>query len=173
MMNEGIGQEISFDTVYNTLFPIIYRITYRIVGDIGIAEDVCQEAFLRYYNRGSPLPDLEQTKYWLIRVAKNLSYNYEAKKGRQRKLLARLKDVTLKYTESGEADVIKKETGRIVREALEKLPYKLRVVLVLKEYGKLNYKQIGKIVGISEGNVKVRVFRGREKLSQLLRGKLK
>jgi len=55
-----------------------------------------------------------------------------------------------------------------VVEALEQLPENLRIVLVLKEYGELNYKEIGRALGISEGNVKVRVFRARERLSILL-----
>ena len=44
----------------------------------------------------------------------------------------------------------------------------LREVLILKEYGDLNYKEIGKVLGITEGNVKVRVFRAREQLLKLL-----
>jgi RNA polymerase sigma-70 factor (ECF subfamily) len=41
-------------------------------------------------------------------------------------------------------------------------------VLILKEYGEMNYKEIGRALGISEGNVKVRVFRARERLALLL-----
>ena len=52
------------------------------------------------------------------------------------------------------------------------IPYNLRVVLILKEYGKMSYKEIGAALGISEGNVKVRVFRGREKLAKLLKGRI-
>ncbi|MEW6550449.1 MAG: RNA polymerase sigma factor, partial [Spirochaetota bacterium] len=44
------------------------------------------------------------------------------------------------------------------------LPEKLKTVLILKEYSGMNYKEIGKILGISEGNVKVRAFRAREAL---------
>jgi predicted DNA-binding protein (UPF0251 family) len=40
--------------------------------------------------------------------------------------------------------------------------------MVLKEYGDLNYKEIGRALGISEGNVKVRVFRARERLAGFL-----
>ena len=39
---------------------------------------------------------------------------------------------------------------------------------MLKEYGDLNYKEIGKVLGITEGNVKVRVFRAREQLLKIL-----
>ncbi|MBQ6567666.1 MAG: RNA polymerase sigma factor, partial [Treponema sp.] len=66
--------------------------------------------------------------------------------------------------ESGETELLKKETVEKAKEALEKLPPKLKEVLVLREYGGMNYKEIGKILGITEGNVKVRVFRAREQL---------
>ena len=162
----------SFDTVYESLFPMIYRIAYRIVGDQGIAEDVSQEAFIKYYQRNEPLPDIDQTKYWLIRVVKNISFNHEKKKTRERKMFTRLKEETPKFSESSEKEVLKEEAKNIVKEALMEIPYNLRVVLVLKEYGKMSYKEIGAALGISEGNVKVRVFRGREKLAKLLKERI-
>ena len=162
----------SFDTVYKSLFPMIYRIAYRIVGDQGIAEDVSQEAFIKYYQRNEPLPDIDQTKYWLIRVVKNISFNHEKKKTRERKMFTRLKEETPKFSESSEKEVLKEEAKNIVKEALVEIPYNLRVVLVLKEYGKMSYKEIGAALGISEGNVKVRVFRGREKLAKLLKERI-
>ena len=48
------------------------------------------------------------------------------------------------------------------------LPPKMKEVLVLREYGGLNYKEIGETLGITEGNVKVRVFRAREQLTKLI-----
>jgi RNA polymerase sigma-70 factor (ECF subfamily) len=48
------------------------------------------------------------------------------------------------------------------------LPENLRIVLTLKEYAEMNYREIGRVLGISEGNVKVRVFRARERLALLL-----
>lgn len=166
------GLTNSFDTVYESLFPMIYRIAYRIVGDQGIAEDVSQEAFIKYYQRSEPLPDMDQTKYWLIRVVKNIAFNHEKKKTRERKMFSRLKEETPKFSESSEKEVLKEEAKNIVKEALLEVPYNLRVVLVLKEYGKMSYKEIGAALGISEGNVKVRVFRGREKLAKLLKGRI-
>jgi RNA polymerase sigma-70 factor (ECF subfamily) len=44
---------------------------------------------------------------------------------------------------------------------------------VLKEYGEMNYKEIGRALGISEGNVKVRVFRARERLTGIFAEKAK
>jgi RNA polymerase sigma factor (sigma-70 family) len=60
----------------------------------------------------------------------------------------------------------------MVQEALNRLPAKMRMVLILREYGDLNYREIAGILGISEGNVKVRAFRARERLAQLLDGEI-
>ena len=49
-----------------------------------------------------------------------------------------------------------------------KLPEHLQEVVILKEYTELNYKEIGRVLGITEGNVKVRIFRAREQLIKLI-----
>lgn len=160
-----------FQKVYETLFPIIYRVAYRVTGDESISEDLCHEAFIKYYERAQPLPDLKQTQYWLIRVVKNLSLNYEKRKSREKVAYNKLEKMMPQYNESSEKDLLKKEAKTAVQEAMKKLPHSLRVVLVLKEYTELNYKEIGSILGITEGNVKVRIFRARERLEKILKEK--
>jgi RNA polymerase sigma-70 factor (ECF subfamily) len=73
--------------------------------------------------------------------------------------------------ENPEAPLLREETMELVQEALASLPPKLKEVLVLKEYGELNYVEIGKVLGISVANVKVRVHRARERLAKLLEAK--
>jgi RNA polymerase sigma-70 factor (ECF subfamily) len=158
--------------VYEALYPILFRVAYRICGNRIEAEDICQEAFIKYFERSEPLPDLEQTKYWLIRVLRNLAFNHEKKRSRESKAYQRLARSSRQYSESGETEVLRQEDRSLVQEALDRLPYKLRSVLVLKEYADLGYREISRILRISEGNVKVRVFRARERLAQLLEDKL-
>ena len=62
------------------------------------------------------------------------------------------------------------ETVKEVRAAIKALPENLRMVIILKEYGHLDYKAIGRVLGISEGNVKIRVHRARKKLEESLSG---
>ena len=64
--------------------------------------------------------------------------------------------------------MLQEEARERMTAALKKLPQNLREVLILREYGDLNYKEIGKVLGITEGNVKVRVFRAREQLQKLI-----
>jgi len=157
-----------FRQLYETVFPILFRVSYRITCSEEAAEDLCQEAFFRLHEKNMVFPSPDEAKYWLIRVVKNAALNYAKRKLRERKAYQRAFREDTRAVETGENILLKKETREEVKEALDKLPENLRVVLILKEYGELNYKEIGRSLGISEGNVKVRVFRAREKLSGLL-----
>jgi RNA polymerase sigma-70 factor (ECF subfamily) len=132
------------------------------------SEDICQEAFIRFYNRGLIFPTIDEAKYWLIRVTKNLSINYVKRKGREQVAVDKIKKQPLKVMKNGEDELILQETTYLVREAIQKLPEKLRAVLVLKEYSDLNYKEIARVLNISESNVKVRVHRAKQQLEKLL-----
>ncbi len=158
----------SFDVVYETLFPVIYRVSLRVTGDREIAEDLCHEAFIKLMERSDLFPDIEQSKYWLIRVVKNLSLNYEKRRNREKAAYTKLTRLSPVVSESSEKQVMKEETRSSVQGALDALPYNLRAPLVFREYGDLSYKEIGAILGISESNVKVRIFRARERLEKAL-----
>jgi RNA polymerase sigma-70 factor (ECF subfamily) len=162
----GSGPE--FDQLFCSNYPLLLRIAFHITGDAAAAEDLCQEAFIRYLNRITPIPTAEQRTYWLIRVVKNLALNYEKRRGRERRAYNRLGHEPSRPNPSGESELLAKEARRIVRDAVRNLPFKLRSALVLREYGALSYREIAKSLGISESNVKVRVFRAREQLRSLL-----
>ncbi|MDR0497397.1 MAG: RNA polymerase sigma factor [Treponema sp.] len=158
-----------FRRLYETVFPILFRVAYRITSSEEAAEDLCQEAFFRLHEKNMVFPNPDEAKYWLIRVVKNASLNYAKRKVRERKAYQRAFREDIRTEETGENVLLKKESRKEVQEALEKLPENLRIVMILKEYGDLNYREIGRSLGISEGNVKVRVFRARERLAELLK----
>jgi RNA polymerase sigma-70 factor (ECF subfamily) len=159
-----------FKRLYDSAFSVLFRVAFRITNSREAAEDLCQESFFRLYEKNMVFPNPEEAKYWLIRVVKNASLNYAKRKERERKAYQRAFREDDRKEETGEGLLVKKETSGEIREALDKLPENLRMVLFLKEYAEMNYKEIGKSLGISEGNVKVRVFRARERLAALLQG---
>lgn len=167
-MQRSAASEDTFRLVYDHVYPIIFRIAHRITGSVDVAEELCQEAFIKYYERVEMFPDRDQAKYWLIRVAKNLSLNVAKRASRERKAYERVYHEPTHQNATGEDVVIRGEEIDAVKEALQKLPENLKSVLVLKEYGDLNYREIASVLGITEGNVKVRVFRARERLMNLL-----
>ena len=162
--------QAGFKRLYDSAFPVLFRVAFRVTGSSEAAEDLCQESFFRLYEKNMVFPNPEEAKYWLIRVVKNAALNYAKRKERERKAYQRAFREDYRQEETGEGLLVKKETSEEIKSALEKLPENLRMVLILKEYAEMNYKEIGKVLGISEGNVKVRVFRARERLAALLQG---
>lgn len=160
--------DADFRKIYEAAMQLIYRISYRIVNDEEAAEDIAHDSLIKAHEKQLVFPTINDAKFWLIRVAKNASLNYVKRKGRERNAYQKALYEDHRKMTSGETDLLKAETAKKAREALAKLPEKLRTVLILREYGDLNYKEIGKTLGITEGNVKVRVFRAREQLMKIL-----
>jgi len=167
-LKDQVSPQERFRRLYTEVFPVLFRVSYRITGNEEAAEDLCQEAFFRFHEKEMTFPNPDEAKYWLIRVVKNAALNYAKRKTRERKAYQKVFREETRVEETGENLLLKKETQEGVLKALEQLPENLRIVLILKEYGELNYKEIGRALGISEGNVKVRVFRARERLAGIL-----
>ena len=160
--------EKDFNEIYAEVMPIIFKVSYRVVGDEEAAEDLCHDALIKMTEKDMAFPSINDAKYWLIRVVKNASLNYAKRKAREKRAYEKALKEGRKSADSGETELLKGDAVKITKAALERLPENLRIVLQLKEYYEFNYKEIGRILGITEGNVKVRVFRAREQLAKLI-----
>ena len=160
--------EEHFRRIYDEVFPIVMRVVWRVTNDQEVAEELSHDAFIKLYERIDHFPDADQAKYWLIRVAKNHALNHVKRKVRERRAYERVLAQPVTPIASGADNLVREETSAEVRAALDKLPEKLRVILIMKEYTEMNYKEIAKALDITEANVKVRVFRARQKLGEIL-----
>lgn len=157
-----------FKTIYNECMQMLFKVSFRIVNDEEAAEDLAHDSLIKANEKGLVFPSLNDAKYWLIRVVKNASINYIKRKDREHKAYEKVLYEDHKKADSGETDLLKQEAINKAKEALKKLPKNLSDVLMLREYADLNYKEIGKVLGITEGNVKVRIFRAREQLVKII-----
>ena len=159
-----------FRKVYDANYTLLMQVVMHIVYNQEIAEDLVQEAFERFYVKNISFPTMDEAKYWLLRVSKNLALNHIRRNKREIQLVEKVKKLpgeTVNFFDSSKA-VIEEEERRNVREAVNSLPENLRSVIQLKEYSGLDYKAIGKALGMSETNVKVSVHRARKKLEEIL-----
>jgi len=162
------GNATDFRRIYNELMPLLYKISYRVVGDEEAAEDLVHDSLIKANEKDLVFPSMDDAKFWLIRVVKNASLNYAKRKTREKKAYEKALREDTRKVDSGETELLKAEAKQKILRALDKLPENLRMVLILREYTEMNYKEIGRVMGITEGNVKVRVFRAREQLAKLL-----
>ena len=160
--------EADFKMIYENIMKIMYKVAYNITREREIAEDICHDCLIKMAEKNMVFPSMDDAKYWLIRVVRNASLNYVKRSMRERKAYQKVFKESVKHADDSEKSLLKEETILQVRNAFEKLPENLKIVLQLKEYTELNYREIGAILGITEGNVKIRVFRARKRLSKIL-----
>jgi len=114
--------EAEFRKVYDTAFPVLYRVAFRIAGTGEAAEDLCHDAFSRLHEKNMVFPSQEEATYWLIRVVKNAALNFAKRKQRERRAYQRAFKEETKQSETGEGLLVRKETRGEVVQALNKLP---------------------------------------------------
>jgi RNA polymerase sigma-70 factor (ECF subfamily) len=131
------------------------------------AEDLAQETYLRACRQPQRLPGGDGAKAWLCRVARNLCLDHLR---RHRSDNGRAKLATPPHAaEDPHENLVRREQGAALSHALERLPRRLRVVLVLREYGELSYEQIAQALEIELGTVMSRIHRARRKLAEAVR----
>lgn len=153
-----------FKKVYFEYSDKIFRFLFWHLGDTNRAEDLTSEVFLRAFKNWKNFKG-NFRQAWLYRIAKNLLIDfYRSKK-------------TSSFEEVGEIAVDpellenldKKEEIQRVRKAVEKLPENLKAVVVLRFFEELSAAETGKILEISEVNVRVLQFRALKKLKEELK----
>ncbi len=163
------NDEKCFRQVYQSYFPLLLRVVVHLTDNPDMAEEICQETFIRFFDKSLSFPCMEEAKFWLIRVAKNLAINQIKRRMRELRMVAKLGCLPREDEAVGPCVLVEKESKEAVRRAISTLPEKYRLVIVLKEYADMDYSQIGFTLHISVNNVKVRVFRARKMLEERLR----
>lgn len=162
------GNPDDFRKIYDACMQMLFKVSSKIVNDEDAAEDIVHDSLIKANEKALEFPSLNDAKFWLIRVVKNASLNYVKRKSREKKAYEKVLYEQKSEMDSGEISVLKEESKNKAREALKKLPINLQEVVILKEYTELSYKEIGRVLGITEGNVKVRIFRAREQLAKII-----
>lgn len=139
----------------------LFAAAFQVCGNAADAEDAAQEALLRYHISEKQFESEQHIWAWLLRVAINCAKNVS--RSFFRRNTVPLED----YMDSLEFD--SGESREIFREVMS-LPETYRLVIHLYYYEDYSVAEIGRILGLTESNVKVRLSRGRQKLKKALQG---
>jgi RNA polymerase sigma-70 factor (ECF subfamily) len=145
---------------------LAYRVALGVLHNTAEAEDVAQEAMLRAYRNFSRLRDRERFRSWLVRTTWRLALDRIRAAGRRaRRENAATKDA---LEIGAESVVAAREFERHVARAVDELPQKLRVVIVLAAIEGYNTREVASLLEIPEGTVKSRLFSARKQLAKSL-----
>src|SRR5215468_6534451 len=159
------GDRSAHEAIINQYSAMVFRLIGRFFRYREDVEDIAQDVFLKLFARIDQVRPDENFSGWLARVTVNTCYD-ELRKTRRRKTAMEMygpecfKEPTVAPPEP---DMFGK-----AKIALQTLDPKLRIPLILKEVEDMSVEQIARSMGLTQTNVKVRLFRARKKLAAML-----
>lgn len=172
------GDDAAFEEFVSEYEKKIYTLALRQTGNPQDAQDITQEVFLRVYRNIGSFRAESRLSTWVYQITMNACI--DAARRRSRRV-----EVTPMYTdEDGEDQVpvelpdesyapekVYEQTALRdqIREGLMHLTEEHRRILVLRDINGLSYTEIGEVLGLSEGTVKSRLFRARDRMCTFLR----
>lgn len=152
-----ITEELFLD-VYEKYKNTVYSVIFNYVKNTDDTADLHQDVFISLLHQDMEFENEEHIKAWLIRVAANKCKNFL----RSRKHIA---DEPI----SEEIPYFQQQEDTELLKMVFELPEKYRIPIHLFYYEDYSIKQIAEVLDIPEATVKIRLKRGREKLSKILR----
>ena len=141
----------------------VFAYLYRLVGDREWAHDLSQETFLRLFRARRRLPQVENRRAWVYRIATNLALNALKRRRRFTWLPWRQAD-DVHLTGPDPAEQADQQVA--VERALAKLPTDYRAPLLLYSHYGFSVREVAQAMNASEGAVKTRLYRARELFRQ-------
>jgi RNA polymerase sigma-70 factor (ECF subfamily) len=150
--------------------PLAYRVARGVLRNTADAEDIAQEALLRAYRRFERLRDRNRFRAWLVRIAFRLALD-RLRSGKRRELRETLWSQPEHQPRAATAEDLaaSNEFQAHLESALDELPEKLRLVLLLAAMEGHTIDEIAAMLSISTGTVKSRIFYARRQLAEKLR----
>lgn len=147
----------------------IMNITYRFLQDRSMAEDIAQEVFIKVYNSANRYQPSAKFSTWIYRITANLCLN-ELRSKKQSRTIS-LEETSELYDSAQSDPITNLEKSRLqnaVRKAIDDLPDRQRMLIILKKYEGLSYKNISEIMGCSVSAVDSLLQRAKQNLKQRL-----
>jgi RNA polymerase sigma-70 factor (ECF subfamily) len=164
-MEEDLKQE--FETRIAETGTLVFRVAFSVLRNSEDAEDVAQEAFAKAYRRFRQLRDRDRFRSWLVRLTWRMAID-RTRSERRRIAKETAADLPPAYEPSPVQSVIQRERAERLWQAIDTLPEKLRIVIVLAAIEEHDLKQIAKLLRLPEGTVKSRLFLARQRLKELM-----
>jgi RNA polymerase sigma-70 factor (ECF subfamily) len=159
------GDKSAFQVLVKRHKEKVRNIVYLTMNNSALVDDIAQEVFITVYKNLKHFRFESQFTTWLYRITVNRCKDY-LRRMNVRKIFSPL-DEGYEVSEYS-TPVENNDISKIVTEAISKLPAKLRMPLILKDIEGFSYQEISETLNCEMGTVKSRIFRGREKLKEIL-----
>ena len=161
--NKGKKGHRAFEQLYDKYAPGIYKYCRKILGNEEMAQDALQDTFLRFYKSLQEKKEMGNVRAYLTIIARNICLTLKNNKYNNTLTLDKIEitDTETAYEH--------KELLEIVKSAIECLPLEYREPFVMREYQMLSYPEIAEILEIPISTVKIRIYRAKQKIHNVVK----
>ncbi|SDP83976.1 RNA polymerase sigma factor [Clostridium gasigenes] len=152
------GNKVAFVELLKLYEKDIYLFAKHMLVNEELIKDAVQETIMTVYEKIDDLRNIDSFKFWLLKILGNKCRDTLK---RQRKILYLDTYIEKVHIENGYEEIE-------IRQCLEELSEDYKKVIVLYYFNDLSYKEISALLNISEGTVKSRLSRAKEKLSKII-----
>jgi len=155
------GQVNAFRHLVEKYQSPVYNLIVKIIHDKDEAKEITQEVFVKAYESLASFRSDHKFFSWIYRIAVNAALN-QLKKQKKMVGLDTLKGV------SDAAEELMNEREQLLQKAIKMLNEKYSVLIVLKYYEQMSYKEVAETMAITEKKVRSRLFEARQQLKEML-----
>jgi RNA polymerase sigma-70 factor (ECF subfamily) len=168
------GDSDAFGAVFRAYGPDVRRLSRRILGDEAAAEDAVGETFLRAQKRLASYDESRPFRIWLLGIAAHHCIDLLRRRSVEKRLFDDRGADPADLADRGPSPlhaVLRAEERAAVLAAIDALPVKYRLPLVLRHFADLEYEAIGGLLGVSRNQVGTLLFRAKRRLRADLGGR--
>lgn len=164
------GNSNSFSYVVERHKNKAYNLAFRICGNHEVAEEIAQDSFLKAYRSLKSFKMKSSFATWLYRIVYNSAISHVRIK---KKRVLSLEDFPADATDfignnTSEEEAEKEYMSSVVNFALQKITEEERGLISLYYYEEMSTEEISDVTGISKSNIKVKLFRARQKMLEII-----
>lgn len=159
------GNTDAFCSIVEKYQNLLFHVIYRMIGDRDDAADILQNVFIKAFEKLHMYNPRKNFRFWIHRIAVNESINFIHHRHR---LINVIEERVIAIDDTPDVLLQKTELVDTIEKALLRLNTEHRILIILKHFGELSYRDISEILGISEKTVKSRLYSARQQLRKIL-----
>jgi len=162
-VDENLAREFEARLVESS--TLAFRVAFSVLRQREDAEDIAQEAFAKAYRSFRQLRDRDRFRAWLVRMTWRMALDRQRS---NRRRLIREQTLELDRAQTTNDAVVAQERAEQLWRAIDALPEKLRLVIVLAGIQEHDIREVAALLDVPDGTVKSRLFLARKQLKERL-----
>ena len=174
MLRVKEGDNEAFELLVELHQSAVIGTVAKMLGGASEAEDIAQQVFIRIWKSAKRYQPQAKFTTWMFTITRNLVFNETRRRKRKPTVSVEEREeeshqqVEDVHSTTPDQDVLHSELERSVDDAIQALPDKQRLAVVLRRYEEMPYEEIGRVLSMSVPAVKSLLFRARTQLKESL-----